>query len=104
MLNDFDAAAVQRLVLGAPEAVATKTGGSQPVDTFAALKFQIHNDLRAQHPEWIEPNGDCPTCDSYEARLAELLNSYRRTGSVESVAAVHRALQEAAGLNKLSAV
>jgi hypothetical protein len=30
--------------------------------------------LLAQHPEWILPNGDCPTCDSYDARLAELLN------------------------------
>src|SRR5438067_742033 len=29
--------------------------------------------LRAQHPDWILPNGDCPTCDSYDARFAELL-------------------------------
>ena len=30
-----------------------------------------HDDLRVQHPEWVEPNGDCPTCESYERRLAE---------------------------------
>jgi len=29
--------------------------------------------LLAQHPDWILPNGDCPTCDSYDARFAELL-------------------------------
>jgi hypothetical protein len=90
-------------VLGAPESVALQVGGSRPLDSLTALRVQIHNDLRAQHPEWIEPNGECPTCDSYEARLAELLDSYRRTGSDESIAAVHRALQEAAGLNKLPA-
>jgi len=29
--------------------------------------------LRVEHPEWVEANGDCPTCESYESRLAELL-------------------------------
>jgi hypothetical protein len=33
----------------------------------------MHDALRAQHPDWILPNGDCPTCDSYDARLTELL-------------------------------
>jgi len=32
-----------------------------------------HDDLRIQHPEWVQPNGESPTCDSYEARLMELL-------------------------------
>jgi hypothetical protein len=44
------------------------------VHTCAALLQKIHNDLRVQHPEWIQPNGECPTCDSYEARLMELLD------------------------------
>jgi len=35
---------------------------------------EIHDALRAQHPEWVEPDGDCPTCVSYESRLAELLD------------------------------
>ena len=30
----------------------------------------------AQHPEWIEANGDCPTCDSYDRRLAELITVF----------------------------
>ena len=24
--------------------------------------------LRAQHPEWVQPNGDSPICDAYESR------------------------------------
>lgn len=44
------------------------------VHTYTALLRQIHNDLRLQHPEWIQPNGECPMCDSYEARLIELLD------------------------------
>ena len=43
------------------------------LNTYAALVQQICNDLRLQHPEWIQPNGQCPMCDSYEARLIELL-------------------------------
>ena len=33
-----------------------------------------HCDLRIQHPEWIESNGEAPMCDFYEARLMELLD------------------------------
>ena len=44
------------------------------IDAYADLLRQIRNDLRLQHPEWIEPNGQSPICDSYEARLIELLS------------------------------
>jgi hypothetical protein len=91
-------------VLVASESVATQVAGPGPVDNFTALQVQIHNDLRIQHPEWIDPNGDCPMCDFYEARLVELLEGYTRTGSDESVAAIHRAMQEAATVNRLPAV
>ena len=37
------------------------------------LQREIHDALRIQHPDWVEPDGDCPTCESYETRLAELL-------------------------------
>jgi hypothetical protein len=43
------------------------------IHTYAELRQQIHDDLRLQHPEWIQPNGESPICDSYEARLTELL-------------------------------
>ena len=43
------------------------------VHTYTELRKQIHNDLRIQHPEWVQPNGESPICDSYESRLVELL-------------------------------
>ncbi len=64
-------------------------------NSIAELRQQIRYDLRVQHPEWVEPNGGCPKCDSYESRLAELLESFTRTGSNESVAAVHRRIEQA---------
>jgi hypothetical protein len=63
-------------------------------NSIAELRQQIHDDLRIQHPEWVESNGGCPKCDSYESRLAELLESFTRTGSDESIAAVHRILEQ----------
>src|SRR6266542_4153087 len=47
---------------------------SEQVHTYTELRQQIHDDLRIQHPEWVQPNGESPMCDSYEARLMELLN------------------------------
>jgi len=58
------------------------------IHTHTELQKQIHDDLRIQHPEWVEPNGECPTCDSYEARLMELLGTSTRTRSDESIASL----------------
>ena len=52
----------------------THAAPSNEVRAYAQLQHEIHDALRVQHPEWIEPNGDCPTCESYESRLAELLS------------------------------
>lgn len=51
----------------------------QQVHTYADLRKQIHHDLRIQHPEWVQPNGESPMCDSYEARLMETLKGLTRT-------------------------
>ena len=67
---------------------------SQQIHTYTELRQQIHHDLRIQHPEWVEPNGESPMCDSYEARLTELLDNLTRMGSNESIAAPHRALAQ----------
>lgn len=48
------------------------------LDTYADLRQQIHDDLRNQHPEWIQPNGESPMCESYEARLMETLAVLKR--------------------------
>ena len=59
---------------------------SHQIHTYTELRQQIHHDLRIQHPEWVQPNGESPMCDSYEARLMELLDAFARKGSNEAVA------------------
>jgi hypothetical protein len=49
------------------------------VQTYNELRQQIHDDLRFQHPEWVQPNGESPICDSYESRLMELLTCLERS-------------------------
>ena len=56
---------------------------SDQIHSYSELQQQIHEDLRIQHPEWVRPNGDCPTCDSYESRLAELLGLTHRPNGVQ---------------------
>ena len=56
------------------------------IQTYSALLRQIHNDLRVQHPEWIQPNGESPMCDSYVARLMELLAASMGGGPSETTA------------------
>jgi hypothetical protein len=72
------------------------------IHTYTELRQQIHDELRIQHPEWVEPNGESPKCDSYEARLAELLDAVTPRGSNESIAAPHPALEQ--GLNRIDTV
>ncbi len=67
------------------------------IHTYTELRQQIHNDLRIQHPEWVQPDGESPMCDSYEARLMELLGTLRRRGSTQSIVDPHRLLEQ--GLN-----
>jgi hypothetical protein len=55
------------------ESLTTATAPRHQIHTYAELRQQIHDDLRLQHPEWIQPDGQSPICDSYEARLTELL-------------------------------
>ena len=46
---------------------------SYEIHTYTELRKQIRESLLRQHPELIDANGESPRCDSYEARLAELL-------------------------------
>jgi hypothetical protein len=50
------------------------------IHTYTELRQQIHDDLRIQHPEWVQPNGESPKCDSYEARLMEQLDTFDAKG------------------------
>ena len=101
-LNKRNRLFVQPDVFGGPATLANPPGRSCLIDTVAALQHQIHNDLRTQHPEWVEPNGESPMCDFYEARLAQLLDSYAHTESDKSVAAVQPGLEEQTFINDLA--
>ena len=71
------------------------------IHTYSELRHQIHDDLRIQHPEWVEPNGESPICDSYESRLIELLDTFAQRGSNESFADIHRVLEQGTGRSRL---
>jgi len=59
------------------------------VHSYGELLQRIHNDLRIQHPEWVQPNGESPLCDRYEARLVEQLEALTAQGANESIVAHH---------------
>jgi len=52
---------------------------SHQIHTYTELRQQIHDDLRVQHPDWINSDGSAPMCESYESRLMELLGASTRT-------------------------
>ena len=60
-----------------PILMAMKTNASRrvtkEVEPYVQLQRQMHEALLKEHPEWVQPNGDCPMCEAYESRLAELL-------------------------------
>ena len=56
--------------------MTTAAKRADDVQAYTQLLREIHKDLRSQHPEWIQPNGESPICDSYESRLAELLDLF----------------------------
>jgi len=66
-------------------------GVPRQIHAYAELQQQIHEELRIQHPEWVEPNGES------SMRLMELLDTLTRRGSNESIAAPQRALEQGTG-------
>jgi hypothetical protein len=51
------------------------------IRTYGELQQYMRNALREQHPEWVEPDGDSPTCHSYERRLADLIALFANSGT-----------------------
>src|SRR4029077_12658603 len=78
------------------ESFATPTPLHHQIHTYVELRQQIHDDLRIQHPEWVDPDGKSPMCDSYEARLMKLLDSLTRGKSAQSIVDPHRLLERGA--------
>jgi hypothetical protein len=78
------------------ESFARPTPLHHQIHTYVELRQQIHDDLRIQHPEWVESNGKSPMCDSYEARLMELLDGLTGGKSAQSIVDPHRLLEQGA--------
>jgi hypothetical protein len=55
-----------------------------PVRTYRELQRQLHKDLLAQHPEWMDADGNCPTCDDYERRFAQLISIFKSQSKITS--------------------
>src|SRR5262249_12287792 len=79
-----------------PRSFTKSTRASHQIHTYAERRQHIHNDIRIQHPEWVQPGGESPMCDSYEARLVKLLDSLARRGSTQSIVDPHRLLEQGA--------
>jgi hypothetical protein len=43
---------------------------------YVALQREMHDALLTQNPEWFERDGNCPKCDDYDRRFAELLGFF----------------------------
>jgi hypothetical protein len=59
------------------------------IHNYTELRQQIHDDLRIQHPECVERNGES------SMPLIELLDTLTRRGSNESIVPPRRALEQA---------
>ena len=72
-LVDYSGEVLEEPFRGTVESFTKAMAMAHQVHTYAELRQQIHDDLRIQHPEWVQPNGESPMCDAYEARLRGLL-------------------------------
>lgn len=46
------------------------------IRTYTELRGLMREALRKEHPEWVSPTGESALCDSYEARLARILELF----------------------------
>jgi len=49
----------------------------EQIRTYADLQARLHRDLLMQNPQWIDADGNCPKCDSYDQRLAKLIACFQ---------------------------
>jgi hypothetical protein len=92
-LDDFVEVPEKQASRGPLESSSESMIMAYKVHAYADLLRQIRNDLRIQHPDWIQPNGESPMCDSYEARLMELLAASIESGPSEATAVPDRAFE-----------
>ena len=82
-LVGYSGEALEEMFRGTLESFTKAMAMAHKIHTYTELRQQIHDDLRVQHPEWVQPNGESPMCDAYEARLTEMLDALTRRGSNE---------------------
>jgi hypothetical protein len=56
---------------------AEVTQANLRIRSHAELQEQLHRDLLAQNPEWIDSEGNCPKCDEYDRRFAQLVSIFQ---------------------------
>ena len=78
-LVEHSAEGLEESSRGIPESFKKRVAMFHQIHTYTELRRQIHDDLRLQHPEWVQPNGESPICDSYEARFMELIDALTQT-------------------------
>jgi hypothetical protein len=77
--NSIESMCDQKNKLGLGSGSSRNSGASgiqtsnDKIRTYEELQRQILNALRDQNPDWIEPDGSSPICESYQKRFAELL-------------------------------
>jgi hypothetical protein len=64
-----------------PEIAVMNTQAAQSafssIHSYAKLQEQLHRDLLAQHPEWIEQDGSSPILELYDERVAKLIAMFQ---------------------------
>jgi hypothetical protein len=66
--------------LALPTATGSRTRASRArlqIHSYAELQEQLHRDLLAQNPEWIDFDGNSPKCDEYDRRFAQLISIFQ---------------------------
>jgi len=66
-------AAVCLLPILLPVKINASEAVPEAIQPYVRLQQQVHEALRSEHPEWVELGGECPICEVYESRFAELL-------------------------------
>jgi hypothetical protein len=80
-LVGYSGAALEEPFSGTLESCTKPMAIAHQVHTYTELRQQIHDELRIQHPEWVQSNGESPMGDFYEARLMKLLAETRGAGA-----------------------
>src|SRR5437773_2918816 len=80
-LVDYSGEALEEPFRGTLESFTKAMAMAHQVHTYTELRKQIHDDLRIQHREWLQPNGESSICDAYDALLMTLLNTLTPSGA-----------------------